>query len=114
MIAAQSIGEPGTQLTLRTFHTGGVAGGATSHTVCHAWKNCSKRARSPRARAIMSDIDGVVHIANEEGIRKLRVSVLAARRWEEYELPKGVRALVKDGDFAPAGPCSSPMTVRTW
>ena len=49
IIAAQSIGEPGTQLTLRTFHTGGVAGAKTSPRACRASKSCSRPAR-PRAR----------------------------------------------------------------
>jgi DNA-directed RNA polymerase subunit beta' len=101
VIAAQSIGEPGTQLTLRTFHTGGVAGG---EDITHGLPRVEElfEARDPTGEAIMSDIDGAVHIANEEGIRKLKVSA-GRTELEEYELPKGVRALVKDGDFAPAG-----------
>lgn len=101
VIAAQSIGEPGTQLTLRTFHTGGVAGG---EDITHGLPRVEElfEARDPKGEAIMSDIDGVVHIASEEGIRKLKVSA-GRTEMEEYELPKGVRALVKDGEFAPVG-----------
>jgi DNA-directed RNA polymerase subunit beta' len=101
VIAAQSIGEPGTQLTLRTFHTGGVAGG---EDITHGLPRVEElfEARDPKGEAIMSDIDGAVHIATEEGIRKLKVSA-GRTDMEEFELPKGVRALVKDGDFAPAG-----------
>ncbi len=51
IVAAQSIGEPGTQLTLRTFHTGGVAAtGRTSRPVCRAWKNSSKHAKCRKAK----------------------------------------------------------------
>ena len=54
VIAAQSIGEPGTQLTMRTFHTGGIAGArATSPAVCPAWSSCSRPAR-PKNKAILS------------------------------------------------------------
>ena len=49
VIAAQSIGEPGTQLTMRTFHTGGIAGAATSPAVCPEWSSCSRPA-ARRAR----------------------------------------------------------------
>ena len=101
VIAAQSIGEPGTQLTLRTFHTGGVAGG---EDITHGLPRVEElfEARDPKGEAIMSDIDGSVHVDNEEEIRKLKVTA-GRTEVEEYELPKGVRAMVKDGDFAPAG-----------
>ncbi len=101
VIAAQSIGEPGTQLTLRTFHTGGVAGG---EDITHGLPRVEElfEARDPKGEAIMADIDGTVRIVNEEGIRKLKVTASRIET-EEFDLPKGVRALVKDGDFAPAG-----------
>ena len=57
IIAAQSIGEPGTQLTMRTFHAGGVATARTSRTVCPASRSCSRPA-SPRARPCSREIAG--------------------------------------------------------
>jgi DNA-directed RNA polymerase subunit beta' len=101
VIAAQSIGEPGTQLTLRTFHTGGVASG---EDITHGLPRVEElfEARDPKGEAIMADIDGAVRIVNEEGLRKLKVTASRIET-EDFELPKGVRALVKGGDFAPAG-----------
>ncbi|MGB8647131.1 MAG: DNA-directed RNA polymerase subunit beta', partial [Anaerolineae bacterium] len=101
VIAAQSIGEPGTQLTLRTFHTGGVAGG---EDITHGLPRVEElfEARDPKGEAIMADIDGVLHVDNEDGQRKLTIT--AARvETEEYELPKGVKAQVRDGEYAPPG-----------
>jgi DNA-directed RNA polymerase subunit beta' len=65
IVAAQSIGEPGTQLTLRTFHTGGVAptGAPTSPPVCRAWKKSSKRANMPKGEAVVAEISGVMRIS---------------------------------------------------
>ena len=66
IIAAQSIGEPGTQLTMRTFHTGGVAGDITQ--VCHVSKNYSKRVK-PKRNAIIAENEGTVRVVPNEGKR---------------------------------------------
>jgi DNA-directed RNA polymerase subunit beta' len=101
VIAAQSIGEPGTQLTLRTFHTGGVAGTEDITTGLPRIEELFE-ARDPKGEAIMGDIDGVVHVVVEDGQRKIKVT--AGRvEMEEYEMPPRAKALVKEGDFAPAG-----------
>jgi DNA-directed RNA polymerase subunit beta' len=101
VIAAQSIGEPGTQLTLRTFHTGGVAGG---EDITHGLPRVEElfEARDPKGEAIIADIDGVAHIVTEEGQRKIKITASRVET-EEYELPKGVKAQVRDGEYAPPG-----------
>ncbi|MGE5137939.1 MAG: DNA-directed RNA polymerase subunit beta', partial [Rudaea sp.] len=101
VIAAQSIGEPGTQLTLRTFHTGGVAGG---EDITHGLPRVEElfEARDPKGEAIMADIDGTVHLSNADGQRRLIVT--AGRiETEEFDLPKGVKAQVRDGEHAAPG-----------
>jgi DNA-directed RNA polymerase subunit beta' len=96
IIAAQSIGEPGTQLTLRTFHTGGVAG---VEDITHGLPRVEElfEARDPKGEALMAEMDGVVEIHSEGDERKLRV-VNARVEEDEYELPRGVKPSVDDGD----------------
>src|SRR5581483_5450193 len=73
IIAAQSIGEPGTQLTMRTFHLGGVAGGLD---IASGAPRVEARfgARVPKGEARISEIDGVVAIVREGEQRKVRVT----------------------------------------
>jgi len=101
IIAAQSIGEPGTQLTLRTFHTGGVVG--TDITTGLPRVEELFEARPPRSRAIISEIDGEVEIedAGEEG-RKIRVTSREVLT-DEYQLPAGYKASVKNRQRVNAG-----------
>jgi len=97
IIAAQSIGEPGTQLTLRTFHTGGVAG---VEDITHGLPRVQElfEARNPRGEAIISDLDGRVEsIAREDGSRVLKV-VSSEMRQDEYDVPGNWAILVEDGD----------------
>ncbi len=97
IIAAQSIGEPGTQLTLRTFHTGGVAEG---EDITHGLPRVQElfEARTPKGEAIISDISGVVSIIrDEEGLLTLRVSDVRYRD-EKHPLKRGgYQLLVEDG-----------------
>ncbi len=96
IIAAQSIGEPGTQLTLRTFHTGGVAG---VEDITHGLPRVQElfEARNPKGEAIISDLEGRVElISNEDGSRLLRV-VASEIRSDEYEIPGNWAILVEDG-----------------
>ncbi len=104
IVAAQSIGEPGTQLTMRTFHTGGVAGAAD---ITQGLPRVIElfEARRPKAKAVISEIDGVVRI--EETEEKLSVFVESEGFSKEYKLPKEARLLVKDGDYVEAG---QPLT----
>jgi DNA-directed RNA polymerase subunit beta' len=92
IIAAQSIGEPGTQLTMRTFHTGGVAGLDITSGLPRVEELFE--ARSPKVQAIISEIDGVVDIVEVEGERIIRVSSSELYR-DEYPLPPGLEAKVK-------------------
>ena len=96
IIAAQSIGEPGTQLTLRTFHTGGVAG---VEDITNGLPRVEElfEARDPKGEAIMAEIDGIVELYNEGDERRLRV-VNQHVEQDEYSLPRGTKAVVADGD----------------
>jgi DNA-directed RNA polymerase subunit beta' len=101
VIAAQSIGEPGTQLTLRTFHTGGVAGAEDITTGLPRIEELFE-SRDPKGQAIISDIDGEVHLQIEDGQRVLEV-VATKIETDEYEMPAHTKPLVKEGEFAPTG-----------
>lgn len=96
IIAAQSIGEPGTQLTLRTFHTGGVAG---ADDITQGLPRVEElfEARNPKGEAVISEIDGSVDIIWEGDVRFLRVSRTDLRR-NVVEIPAGFEILIEDGD----------------
>jgi DNA-directed RNA polymerase subunit beta' len=97
IIAAQSIGEPGTQLTMRTFHTGGIAGAQGDITQGLPRVEELFEARVPKEKAEISEIDGVVEIAKDEntGVRTVRV-VSSNVFFDEYQLPEGSQVLVND------------------
>ena len=100
IIAAQSIGEPGTQLTMRTFHTGGVAG--TDITAGLPRVEELFEARMPKGKAEISHIDGVVEILEgEDGTRRVKVTSR-----EAFDVPikltKKYERLVADGDVIEA------------
>ena len=102
IIAAQSIGEPGTQLTLRTFHTGGVA---NVEDITHGLPRVQElfEARNPKGEAIISGMDGVVEVVTSEaGGRVLKV-VLSEMRKDVVEVPGNWAVLVEDGDEIKAG-----------
>jgi DNA-directed RNA polymerase subunit beta' len=96
IIAAQSIGEPGTQLTLRTFHTGGVAG---ADDITQGLPRIEElfEARNPKGEAVISEIDGTVDIYWDGEIRMLKVSRTELKR-REVEIPAGYEVLVAEGD----------------
>jgi DNA-directed RNA polymerase subunit beta' len=99
IIAAQSIGEPGTQLTMRTFHTGGIAGAQEDITQGLPRVEELFEARVPKDKAIISEIDGAVSVQIEEnGARKIRVIAVEVVT-DEYPLPKGSEILVNDGNI---------------
>ena len=102
IIAAQSIGEPGTQLTLRTFHTGGVAAGGDITTGLPRVEELFEARKHPKGEAEISDIDGMVHIVREDGRRRVIVSK-SERLTDEYTVPEGWTVLVSDGDMINAG-----------
>jgi DNA-directed RNA polymerase subunit beta' len=97
IIAAQSIGEPGTQLTMRTFHTGGIAGAQGDITQGLPRVEELFEARVPKDKAEISEIDGVVEIIKDEntGARTVRV-VSTNVFFDEYQLPEGSQILVND------------------
>src|SRR5690554_4473549 len=100
IIAAQSIGEPGTQLTMRTFHTGGVAGEDITQGLPRVEELFE--ARKPKGQAIISEISGIVKIVEVKGVR--RVSVISDEGEEKlYQIPYGARLRVKDGQRIEAG-----------
>ena len=100
IIAAQSIGEPGTQLTMRTFHTGGVAGLDITSGLPRVEEIFE--ARVPKGYAVLADIDGVVVIEDVPEGRLLRVISREEYR-EEYPMPAGFELLVADGEQVAAG-----------
>ena len=101
IIAAQSIGEPGTQLTMRTFHTGGVATGADITQGLPRVEELFE-ARKPKGLAIVSEIAGTVRV--EENKKKKTVYVMAADGEERsYDIPFGSRLRVSDNDVIEAG-----------
>ncbi|MBC7251366.1 MAG: DNA-directed RNA polymerase subunit beta' [Anaerolineae bacterium] len=97
IVAAQSIGEPGTQLTLRTFHTGGVAGTADITHGLPRVEELFEARKHPKGEAIISDIDGIVEIRKEGGVRLLKVIDSQVLR-DEYDIKHGWKILVEDGD----------------
>ena len=100
IIAAQSIGEPGTQLTMRTFHTGGVAGDDITQGLPRVEELFE--ARKPKGLAIISDIDGTV--AFKETKKKREVVVTNdSEESHTYLIPYGSRLKVSDGETVEAG-----------
>jgi DNA-directed RNA polymerase subunit beta' len=105
IIAAQSIGEPGTQLTLRTFHTGGIAhGGDITHGLPRVDELLEAR-KHPKGEAIMADIGGRVEVhRSKDGIRTVKIIDSQVIR-DSYSLKRGWKVLldedqetVRDGD----------------
>ncbi len=100
IIAAQSIGEPGTQLTMRTFHTGGVAGFDITQGLPRVEELFE--ARKPKGQAIIAEVSGRVKITEAKGSRKL---IVVAKDGVEYaaNVPFGVRMRNAEGDKVTAG-----------
>ena len=96
VIAAQSIGEPGTQLTMRTFHTGGVATGGADITQGLPRVEELFEARVPKGKALISEIDGEVELIRAEN-RSLKVKVTSRDVFDTgYAIPAGHAVLVTD------------------
>ena len=100
IIAAQSIGEPGTQLTLRTFHTGGVMGLDITSGLPRVEELFE--ARIPKGQAIISEIDGVAEVLPTEEGYKIRIANSEVYR-NELPLPAGMEPLVGDGEWVDIG-----------
>ena len=110
IIAAQSIGEPGTQLTMRTFHTGGVAS-QTDITSGLPRVEELFEARAPKGEAIISEIDGIVEIVVENDRRIVRVTNVDTLV-EEYDIPAKAELLVQDGERIVAGAALAQAPAR--
>jgi DNA-directed RNA polymerase subunit beta' len=96
IVAAQSIGEPGTQLTLRTFHQGGVAQASGDITSgLPRVEELFEARKTPKGEAVMTDISGVLRLTREGGVRVARVINSQVFR-DEYEIPIGWDVLVED------------------
>ena len=100
IIAAQSIGEPGTQLTLRTFHTGGVVGADITSGLPRVEELFE--ARVPKGLAVLSEIDGVVEVIETQEGRKIKVTS-SESYLDEYTLPSDAEVIVGNGDWVEAG-----------
>jgi DNA-directed RNA polymerase subunit beta' len=100
IIAAQSIGEPGTQLTLRTFHTGGVAGADITHGLPRVVELFE--ARKPKGLAKLADVDGVVSVEDTDKARKVTITDAAGEE-HAYSFPVRTRLYVEPGDKVSAG-----------
>jgi len=100
IMAAQSIGEPGTQLTMRTFHTGGVAGDDITQGLPRVEELFE--ARSPKGQAVVTELDGQVNIV-ENGRSYKAVIKTKDGRQKTYQLPYGSELRIKDGDYVEAG-----------
>ncbi len=101
VIAAQSIGEPGTQLTMRTFHTGGIAGSDIAGGLPRVVELFE--ARSPKGKATLARTSGVVRIFEDEGKGRPVVIVADDGEEDEYIIPSLSRLEVQDGDEIAAG-----------
>ncbi len=99
IIAAQSIGEPGTQLTMRTFHTGGVAGDDITQGLPRIQEIFE--ARNPKGQAVITEFDGEV-IEIKEGDKR-EVTIKGEMETKSYPIPYGARLRVSVGDKVAAG-----------
>ncbi len=100
IIAAQSIGEPGTQLTMRTFHTGGIAGSDITQGLPRVEELFE--ARRPKKTATIAEVDGTVRIADS---KKTRNVIVTTAEGEEtvYPIPFGTKILVSEGSYVSRG-----------
>jgi DNA-directed RNA polymerase subunit beta' len=109
IIAAQSIGEPGTQLTMRTFHTGGVA---SADDITQGLPRVVElfEARSPKGRTPIAEAAGRVEIEDSDKARKVLVTPDDGSEVQEYPVSKRSRLLVSDGEHIEVG---QPLIVGT-
>ncbi|MCL5972104.1 MAG: DNA-directed RNA polymerase subunit beta', partial [Firmicutes bacterium] len=101
IIAAQSIGEPGTQLTMRTFHMGGVAGDDITQGLPRVEELFE--ARKPKGQAIIAEIAGTVHIGENRGRREITIASGSEAEAQSYPIPFGSRIKVREGQAVEEG-----------
>jgi len=102
IIAAQSIGEPGTQLTMRNFHTGGVAG-ASDITQGLPRVEELFEARRPKKTATIADLSGLVSISENKRARVVTITNAATEETVAYQIPFGTHVTVNEGDYVAKG-----------
>ncbi len=102
IVAAQSIGEPGTQLTMRTFHTGGIA---SSEDITQGLPRVEElfEARRPKHSAYLTEIAGIVRIENIKKNKEIVVTDVNGADEKRYSIPYDYRILVEDGDMVEKG-----------
>ncbi len=105
IVAAQSIGEPGTQLTLRTFHSGGVAAVSDITTGLPRVEELFEARKAPKGEAVMSEIAGKVRISQSEKYADLRTVIVENSEMisDRYEIPEDWEVAVSDEDEVKAG-----------
>jgi DNA-directed RNA polymerase subunit beta' len=105
IVAAQSIGEPGTQLTLRTFHTGGVAAGGDITTGLPRVEELFESRKMPKGEAVVSEIKGTVRIIQSDKYADMRLVRVEHSEMihDEFDIPKEWKIKVKDEDEVKAG-----------
>ena len=101
IVAAQSIGEPGTQLTMRTFHTGGVAGDDITQGLPRVVELFE--ARQPKGKAPISEATGRVQIEDSDRLKKIIVTPDDGSESAEFTVSRRARLLVEDGDHVEVG-----------
>ncbi len=115
IVAAQAIGEPGTQLTMRTFHSGGVAGGADITFGLPRVQELFE-ARIPKGKAIMSSVDGKVEEITADRIIKVKRGGSKVKKKDvvEYKIPPQMGIWVKEGDEIKKGQqlCEGSLNIR--
>ena len=100
IVAAQSIGEPGTQLTMRTFHTGGVAGDDITQGLPRVEELFE--GRTPKGQAIMTEREGYVTVVEKKNSKRVVVENEDGKK-KTYKIPYGSKMIVKDDDYVTAG-----------
>ncbi len=102
IVAAQSIGEPGTQLTMRTFHTGGIA---STEDITQGLPRVEElfEARRPKRCGLIAKLDGRVRITEEKKSNVIIITNPETMEEEKITIPYGIRQLVNDGDYVKAG-----------
>jgi DNA-directed RNA polymerase subunit beta' len=110
VIAAQSIGEPGTQLTLRTFHTGGVVGVDITTGLPRVEELFE--ARTPSGSAVISEIDGIIEVTHTDGTTIVKV-ISSESYLDEYPIPPEAELAITDGQFVDAGSILFSLPEKT-
>lgn len=113
VVAAQAIGEPGTQLTMRTFHVGGIAGSDITQGLPRVEEIFE--ARAPKTEGVLADVDGQVQSISKDGGKTVKIGVLGNdQETHEYAVPSNIALKVKEGDLVAVGSvlCEGHIDLR--